>query len=134
MLGASTIGSAVAAAPMVALSAAAQPGGADDQAHTQFAAHRQVRQRAFGPREVDQHVGAGQALVQVGGDGHAGDTAQEGAGVTAQRRAAGQVERAAEPGVGAVDDGLDQHAAHAARRAGNGDVDDPHRAQSPSGG
>jgi hypothetical protein len=41
-------------------------------ADAQFAAHRQMGQRAFGPREVDQHVGAGQAGTQVGADRHAG--------------------------------------------------------------
>ena len=54
----------------------AEAGRADDRAHAQLAAHRQVRQRAFGAGEVDQHVGAGQAGMQVGGDAHVAGAAQ----------------------------------------------------------
>ena len=102
--------------------------------HAQLAADRQVRQRAFGAGEVDQHVGAGQAGAQVGGDGHAGVAAEEGAGVLAERRAAGDVERAGQRAVGAGEHGLDQHAAHAAGGAGDGDPQRRARAHAGSSG
>ena len=48
--------------------AVAEAGGADHRVDAERAARRQVRERAFGAGEVDQHVGAGEARAHVGGD------------------------------------------------------------------
>ena len=66
--------------------------------------------------------GVGQAGAQVGGDGHAARAAEEGRGVLAERRAAGDVERAGQHAVVGAAHRLDQHAAHAAGGAGDGDA------------
>jgi hypothetical protein len=63
------------------------------------AARGQMCQRAFGPREVDQHLRVGEALGDVMAD----------------------VERAGQRAIGRCFDGLDQHASHAPRRAGHRD-------------
>ena len=121
MLGASTMAMCSACAAISAFCCGVKPVVPMTALHAEFAAHRQVRQRAFGAREVDQHVGAGQRRAQVGADGHAGAAAEEGAGVLAQRRAAGDVQRAGQRAVVAAQHGFDQHAAHAARGPGDGD-------------
>ena len=48
--------------------------------------------------------------------------ALEGAGIAADGRATGQIERAAELAIGGLDDGLDQHPAHAAGTACDGNL------------
>ena len=64
----------------------AEAGGADHGLHAEFAAHGQMRQRAFGPREVDQHLRVLQAVAQVGHDRHAAREAEERAGIGADGR------------------------------------------------
>jgi hypothetical protein len=99
----------------------AETGGADHQAHAQFAAHPQMGQRAFGPGEVDQHLRVFQTRVQVCRDSHAAGMTQEGAGVLADGRAGRHVQRTGQRAVGRGVDGFDEHVAHAARGAGHGD-------------
>ena len=58
-------------------------------------ARREVRQRACGPREVDQDVGIPQTAASMSdADRHAGRAAEALAGIAAEHRAAGDVERA----------------------------------------
>jgi hypothetical protein len=86
------------------------------------AAHRQMRQRAFGAGEVDQDLGVLQAGAQVGHDGHAAGSAEEGGGIAAERRAARDVEGTGQAAVLGLAHRLDQHVAHAPGGAGNGDA------------
>jgi hypothetical protein len=96
--------------------------GADDGLHAELSAHSEVRERAFGAGEVDEHLGVLEAGTQVGHDGHAAVETQEGTGVGAEGGAGRDVERAGQAQVGRVAHGFDQHVAHAARGAGNGDA------------
>jgi len=100
----------------------AEAGGADDGLHAQLAADREVRERALGASEVDEHLRVLQACAQVGHDGHAAVETQEGAGIGAQGRAADDVEGAGQAQVGRIAHGLDQHVAHAARSPGDGNA------------
>ncbi|MNT07457.1 hypothetical protein D3C72_1421610 [compost metagenome] len=95
-----------------------EAGGADDGLHTMLHAGLQVRKRALGAGEIDQAVGAGQR-VQVIRDGHAGLLAQRGAGIAAQRAGALAAQRHGQLQAVGLQDGLDQHLAHAAVGAGN---------------
>ncbi len=81
-----------------------------------------MAQRAFGPGEVDQHLACGQHGDQVVGDRDPGRATEEGAGVLAELRVAGHVERACQRAIGLVEHRLDQHAAHAPGGAGNRDA------------
>ncbi|MNT44919.1 hypothetical protein D3C72_1814690 [compost metagenome] len=99
-----------------------EAGSADHHLDAQLLRRGQVRQRAFRTREVDQAVRAGQPGFHVGGDGHAGAAAQEQARVLAQRRRTRQVERARQFHALGVQHLFDQHAAHAAGCACDGDV------------
>ncbi len=101
-----------------------EAGGSDHGLDAMLRACRQMGQRAFRPGEIDQHVAAGQAVVQVGRDGHAAGMAQEGRGIGSQGRAARHVQSAREDQfVAAAAQRLDQHAAHAAGRARDSDAD-----------
>ena len=86
------------------------------------AAGGQVHHRRLGAGEVDQHLRALQAGVQVGRDGHAAGPAGKAAGILAQRGAAFAVQRAGQGAVAGGAHGLDQHLAHAAGGAGNGNA------------
>ena len=122
MLGDMNTGVRWAAAPIAAFCSALKPVVPMTSATPRVGAGLQVVQRAFGAREVDQHLAGGEHGVEVVGDGDAGGAAEEGAGVLAQQRAAGDVERAGERAVGGVEHRLDQHAAHAPGGAGDGDA------------
>jgi hypothetical protein len=91
----------------------AEAGGADHGLHAQFAADGEVRQRAFGPREVDQHLGVLEAGAQVGHDRDAARGAEKGGRIAAERRAAGDIERTGEAAILRLAHGLDQHVPHA---------------------
>ena len=121
MLGAITIAMCSRVRGDLGLLRVAEAGRADHRLDAEFAAHRQVRQRAFGAGEVDQHLRVGQAGAQVGVIGTPLARPRKAAASLADRRAAGDVERAGQHAVGARGDGLDQHAAHAAGGAGDGD-------------
>ena len=97
-------------------------GGADDGMHAEFSANGQVRQRAFGAGEVDQHLRALKALAQVGGDGHAGVLAGKGGGILADGGAVSAVECAGQAQRVVGTNSFDQHLAHAAGGAGNRDA------------
>ena len=77
-----------------------KPGGADHHLHAQPGADVQIGQRGLGAGEVDQHVGTLQRLLGLVGDGHARGLAHEGAGIRAQRRASGSVQRGGQLHVG----------------------------------
>ena len=81
----------------------AETGGADHGFDAQFAARRHMLERAFGAREIDQHVRTLQALTHI----------------------ATQIEGAAERAVGCGLDGVDQHLTHAPRGARHGDAQRP---------
>src|SRR5690606_6330379 len=98
-----------------------EAGGADDHAGAVAHAGLQVGGGGFGAGEVDQAVGVGQRVEPVG-DGHPRIAAQEGAGILPERRGAAAVERDGQFQVGGVEHGFDQHAAHTAAGAGNGDA------------
>jgi hypothetical protein len=98
----------------------AEARGADHRLDAVPSARREVRQRAFGPREVDQHLRVAQPCVQVGRDAHAAVATQEGRRVAADGRAAGHVQCTRQLQVGRRHDGLDQHPSHAARRTRDG--------------
>ena len=100
-----------------------ETGGADDQLDAELAADRQVRQRAFGAREVDQHLGVGEAFAQVGGDAHAAVAAEERARRPGRSRGCRR-RRARRPACtsSAAHDRFDQHPAHAAGRTGDRDA------------
>ena len=69
MLGAITIAICCACAAICGLLLGAEAGGADHRLDAELAAGGQVRQRAFGPREVDQHLRrCARPGAQVGGD------------------------------------------------------------------
>ncbi|MDT4848641.1 hypothetical protein FQZ97_827360 [compost metagenome] len=82
-------------------------------------AFAQVRQRAFGPGEVDQRLAATQALGEVGGDEHAAGLTGKAGSVLAQHRAGGDVECTGELAVAAVAHRLHQHLPHAATGTGH---------------
>ncbi|KAF1858399.1 hypothetical protein Lal_00014910 [Lupinus albus] len=103
------------------LAGVVEAGRADDQLDAARGAVFQVAQRAFRAREVDQVVGVRQALVQVGLDHDARQLAGKRTGVGSDERRAVAVEGTREDGVRRGGDGFDQHAAHAAARAGDGD-------------
>ena len=93
----------------------AEAGGAHHGLDAQFGADLQVCQRAFRPGEVDQDIGIFQAGAQVAGDGHTTGHTQKGGGIGADAGAGGHVEGTGQCAMVAGTDGLDQHAAHAAR-------------------
>ena len=99
-----------------------EAGGADDQVHAKAATGRQVLQRAFGAREVDQHLRARQAGRHVSGDDHPAGVAQKRRGIAAHGRTGGDVECTGQHAVAGRAHGLDQHVAHAAGRAGHRDA------------
>ncbi len=68
-------------------------------------------QRAFRPSEIDQELGIGQALCQIGLDQYAGKLAEKSRGIGAD--AAGIGKRAGQGGVRRILYRLDQHATHA---------------------
>ena len=83
---AKTIGTAARSCASVGLLRVVKPGGADDGADAVPRAGGDVRERALGPREVDQDVGAAQRRVDVVADDDAGGAAEALAGVAAERR------------------------------------------------
>ena len=48
----------------------AETGGADDGLYSQACANGEMRQSALRTREIDQHIGARQSLLDVRGDRH----------------------------------------------------------------
>ena len=99
-----------------------EAGGADDHLHAALPAGVQIDHAGFGAGEVDQHLTAGQGFVSAVGDGHAGLCPHEGAGIGAQRRAVAAVQRSRQFHVGGGQNGLDQHAPHAAGGASDGNL------------
>ena len=100
MLGASTIAMSLRMRGDLGLLRLGEAGGADHRLHAQLAADRQVRQRALGAGEVDQHLrrlpGPPRRSALMA---HAARAAQEGGGILADGRAAGHVERAGQRAV-----------------------------------
>jgi hypothetical protein len=90
--------------------------------HAEFAANGQVRQRAFGTGEVNQHLRTFKALAQVGGDGHAGVLAGKGGGILADGGTVSAVKCAGQAQCVVGTNGFDQHLTHAAGGAGNRDA------------
>jgi hypothetical protein len=83
MLGASTIAMCLACSAISAFLRVAEPGRADHRLDAALATGRQVRERAFGAREIDQHVARCQPRTQVGLDLHAARLPEERCGVLA---------------------------------------------------
>ncbi len=101
----------------------AQAGGADHRRDAGRGAGRDVRQRAFRPREIDEHVGRCDATRDVGVDLHAGRATETFAGVASDERAGGDVERTAKYQVRCGEYRFDQRLPHAPASAGDGDAD-----------
>ena len=99
-----------------------EAGGADDHLHAVLPAGVQIDHAGFGAGEVDQHLAARQGFVSAVGDGHARLCAHEGAGIGTQRRAVAAVQRRSQFHVGGGQNGLDQHAPHAAGGASDGNL------------
>ena len=99
----------------------AEAGGANHRIDTQFTAHREMRESAFGPGEVDQYVGTLQTKAKISGDDYAAVMAHERGSVGTDERAAVDVERAGQFAIGGGAHGLYQHVAHAPASAGNAD-------------
>ncbi len=75
------------------LFAVAESRGADDELHTEFAAHGQMRERAFRTREIDQHVATGEHLRRIVADDDAAALACQLTGVFADKRITRLLER-----------------------------------------
>ncbi len=88
MLGAITMAMSCAAAAISAFCASLKPVVPMTACTPSSRQDGQVRQRAFGAREVDQHLGVLQARAQVGHDRHAAGEAEEGGRIVADGRAA----------------------------------------------
>ena len=97
--------------------------GADDRADAVPRAGLEVSDRAFGPREVDQHIGRAHRRVDVGTDDDAGRTTAAQPRILARERALRDVERRCQRELGIGQHRLDQRLTHAAARAGDGDPD-----------
>ena len=80
-------------------------------------------QRALWAGKVDQHIGVGDRLAHIGRHGNTRGLAQKGASIGAQAGVARSIERAGQPQIGAGQHGFDQHLAHAAAGARNGNAD-----------
>ena len=96
-------------------------GRADDHLDAVLGAIGQMMQRALRAGKVDQILGVGQSAGQIGFNQDAGGLSEKRCGVAAEAGCAGNIERAGEPGVGVSRDRFNQHTAHAAGSAGNGD-------------
>jgi hypothetical protein len=81
----------------------------------------QMHERAFGTREVDQQIRVGENLLDIVRQQNARLLAEERACVLAELRRSGSVKRTGQRGVGVLENGFYEHAAHAARCAGDGD-------------
>ncbi len=92
-----------------------EAGGADHHPHAARRAFVQMAQRALGPGEVDQHVGAAECLVEIRRDRDAGGPAQRFARIAADARRTRDVERTDQLDLGRVEHRLDQHPSHPAR-------------------
>ncbi|MNS90434.1 hypothetical protein D3C72_1244850 [compost metagenome] len=97
--------------------------GANDHAHAFFSRYGQMGQRALRAREVDQHVGIGERLAHIGRHGNPRGFAQKSTGIGAQAGVACGIQRTGQSQVGAGKHGFDQHVAHAAAGASNGNAD-----------
>ena len=120
MLGAMTMAMSRAASAICAFWSSVNPVVPITALTPVLAARLQVRQRALGPGEVDQDLGIRERRARIGRNRHAAGVAQEGRRVVADGRAGRDVERAGQLAVAGRADGLDQHVAHAAARAGDG--------------
>lgn len=105
-----------------ALAVGGKTGGADDHGRTQLARQRQVLQRAFGAREIDDAIGGGDRRTCVIHDGHATRRTEKLTRVTSDEGGIGMIEGGHQRGLRVIERGLDQHPAHASGRAGDGDA------------
>ena len=95
MFGAITIGDVLGMRGDLRLLGGVESGRADHGGNAELAAEREVGERAFGPREVDQHLARGERGADVAADPHAARLAEEGRGVAAEAGAAGTSSAAA---------------------------------------
>ena len=96
-----------------------ETGRANDHADTGLAAQFEMNQRALRTGEVDQYVDLLEAGCHIVGNQHIGRQANQFAGIFADSRAARHIEGGAEHDALALEDCLDQHAAHAAAGTNN---------------
>lgn len=96
-----------------------EAGGADHRMHAVGSTGLEMLQRAFGPREIDQHPGGGQACGQIGGDDRAGRMTEKTGRELTNGRAAGDVQRAGELAIVSRNHGFDEHVAHATGGTGH---------------
>ena len=93
--------------------------------HTGLGGQRRELDRRLGRGEVDHRVGLGEGRQGIVGDGHAqSGAAHRGAGILADPVMAGPFQRGDQAAFVGGGDGLKQHPAHPAGRAGNDDAGD----------
>ena len=100
--------------------------GADYHVHTQPAADFQVAERAFRASEINQHIRALQCSFHIGADFHAAYSAGQLSGIPPQHRTAVMLQRGMQHQVVGLCDTFQQHPAHAAAAAGDGDFNFAH--------
>ena len=103
----------------------AQARRADHRADAGAGAGVDVSNRRRRPGEVDQDVGVAERSGKVGTDHHAGDLSERPAGIVAQQRAAGDLQRGGKLHVLLTKDRRDQRLAHASTAARDRDADRP---------
>ena len=97
----------------------AEASGPDDQPHFLLAARCNMRHRAFGPGEVDQHVASGKGLGDIVRDLHAARGARQLARILTDMGIALDLERRRKFQLRIAQDRVDQRSPHASGGAGN---------------